>query len=84
MTIERLRTAYRATPFRPFTISLADGRKFKVNSPEFILVPPAAQRTFVVVEDEESYSIIDLLMVTSIDYGGPTSDARSNGHRKRR
>ncbi|MGE0481641.1 MAG: hypothetical protein AB7Q17_14340 [Phycisphaerae bacterium] len=76
MTIERLREAARATPFKPFSISLADGRTVLVPHPECIRVPPEAQRTFVVVQGEESYSIIDLLLVTSLDF--------SNGRTARR
>lgn len=32
MTIEQLRKAYRAEPFKPFTISLTDGRRFYVGA----------------------------------------------------
>ena len=72
MTIEQLREAVHARPFRPFTISLADGRRFRVRSPEYILLPPKAQRTFIVAESGEDYRIIDLLLVTSIDFDGRT------------
>ena len=70
MTIEQLRKAVNARPFRPFTISLADGRAFRVRSPEYIFLPPKAQRTFIVAESAEDYNIIDLLLVTSIDFNG--------------
>ena len=69
MTIDQLRKAAKAEPFRRFTVSLADGRRFVVPHPEFIWIPPKASRTFVVAEAGEDYSIIDLLLVTSIDFG---------------
>lgn len=72
MTIEQLRNAVRAEPFKPFTICFGDGRQFFVPHPEFVALPPGASRTFVVVEPEENYRIIDLLLVTSLDF--------SNGH----
>jgi hypothetical protein len=78
MTIDQLRKAARAEPFRLFTISLTDGRRFRVRHPEFILIPPEASRTFVMAESGEDYSIIDLLLVTSIDFGD------GNGKRPRR
>lgn len=76
MTIERLRTAARAQPFKPFVVCLADGRKFRVSHPECILIPPEASRTFVVAETGEDYRIIDLLMVTSLDLVKKTARRR--------
>jgi hypothetical protein len=69
MTIDRLREAAKAQPFRPFTISLADGRRLTVPHPEFVWVPPNASRTFYVAGTGERESIVDLLLVTSIDFG---------------
>lgn len=68
MTIEQLRIAVRHEPFKPFVICLADGRQFRVPHPECIMIPPKASRTFVVASRGEDYRIIDLLLVTSIDY----------------
>ncbi|MDO8631145.1 MAG: hypothetical protein Q7R41_11695 [Phycisphaerales bacterium] len=81
MTIDRLRKAVRAEPFKPFTISLTDGRRLYVRHPEFILVPPEASRTFVIAESGEDYSIIDLLLVTSIDFAGRKMPGGKNGKR---
>ncbi len=36
MTIEQLRKAIKVGQFKPFTISLADGRRFFVPHPEFV------------------------------------------------
>lgn len=83
MTIERVRQAARTTPFKPFTLSLTDGRRFRVCSPEFIMITPEASRTVVIVESGESYSIVDLLLVTSIDFGGARR-FRPNGRIRRR
>jgi len=74
MTFEQLRNAVRQQPFRPFTVSLADGRRLRVKSPEYLWIPPKAQRTFHIAGDapEDEY-IVDLLLVTSIDF------AKQNG-----
>lgn len=69
MTIAQLRDAYQAEPFRPFEICLADGQRIRVPSTEFLLVPPKASRTFVVARDPEHYQVIDLLLVTTLDFG---------------
>ncbi|MBI3461624.1 MAG: hypothetical protein HY000_00985 [Planctomycetes bacterium] len=42
MTIDQLRTAYQAEPFRPFVMHLADGRQIPVHHREFILAGPVA------------------------------------------
>ena len=49
MTIEQMRDAYTAQPFRPFTIHLADGREIPVDHPEFIMAAPSG-RTIVVYQ----------------------------------
>lgn len=82
MTMERVREAVRAVPFKPFTISLTDGRQLRVRSPEFIMVTPEASRTVVIAESGEDYSIVDLLLVTSLDFGKAKGKSASrNGHR---
>ena len=84
MTIDRLRQVARATSFKPFTLSLTDGRRFRVRSPEFIMITPEASRTVVVAESGEDYSIVDLLLVTSIDFGKAQRRARPNRRLRRR
>jgi hypothetical protein len=77
MTLEQLRMAVGAQPFLPFQINLADGREFRVGHPECILIPPQASRTFVVAESGEDYTIIDLLLVTSLAFGNGNAKTRS-------
>jgi hypothetical protein len=81
MTIEQLRKALHARPFRRFDICLADGQRFPVPHPECLLVPPQASRTFVVYSEPESYQVLDLLLVTALDF--PGGRARSNGKARR-
>ena len=83
MTIDRVRQVARATPFKPFTMSLTDGRRFRVRSPEFIMITPEASKTVVVAKSGEEYSIIDLLLVTSLDFGnGKGKRSSRNGRRQ--
>ena len=77
MTIAQIRNVVRALPFKPFTICLTDGREFYIPHPECIAIPPEASRTFIVAQGDEDYAIIDLLLVTSIDF-------RSTKTRRRR
>lgn len=84
MTIGQLREAYQARPFKPFTICLADGRKIPVGHPEFLVVTPEATRTFVVATTREAHKVIDLILVTSIDFenGKPRRSAPSGRLRR--
>lgn len=78
MTIDRLRDAYNAQPFRPFTIHLADGRRVPVVHREFIMSVPSG-RTIIVVQPDDTVNIIDLLLVTDLELKPST-----NGQRRRR
>lgn len=72
MTIEQLRNTYRATPFRPFTIRLADGRAYEVPHREFISFSPTG-RTIIVHQLDDTYGVIDLLLVTDLVVHAPMS-----------
>lgn len=78
MTIEQLRTAYRAQPFRPFVLHLADGRHIPVQHLEFIMTVPSG-RTIFVVQPDDSSNIIDLLLVTDIEFQPMVQTSGGNG-----
>ena len=69
MTIQRLLEAHHARPFRPFTIRMADGRGHLVRHPDYLAHTPAG-RTAVVLRDDDSCSILDLLLVTELEFEG--------------
>lgn len=76
MTTDQLRNVWKAEPFRPFIIHLAEGRQVEVRHPEF-LSRSQSGRSIIVHQADESFNIIDLLLVTDLKVG-------SNGHGKRR
>lgn len=78
MTIDKIREMYKAQPFRPFTIHLADGRQIPVLSQEFIMTVPEG-RTIVVAQPDGTLNILDLLLVTDLEI-----KPADNGARKRR
>lgn len=71
MTTDQLRAALRNSPFRPFTIRMADGRAFSIAHPDFISMSPAG-RTVVVYNTDDSASVIDLLLMTELELAPPT------------
>jgi len=68
ITIEQLRAALQAKPFRRFDICLADGQRIAVPHQDFLWMPREASRTFVVYYKPEAYQIIDLSLVTALDF----------------
>ena len=57
---------HQARPFRPFSLELADDQRIRVPRPEFMAFLRSG-RTVFVATGGESYKIIDLLLVASID-----------------
>ena len=66
MTIQQLRAAHRASPFRPFTLHVANGRSFLVSHPDFLSISPTG-RTVIVYEQDDSFSILDLQLLTELE-----------------
>ena len=75
MTTIELRKQHRAQPFVPFTIHLADGRAFRVPHPEWMWMSPGSGRIVVVADGKNSFDLVDLLLVTSLEVNPPSSSA---------
>lgn len=65
MTTEQFKTTLHLQPFKPFTIRMADGRTFQVSHPDFVAQSPSG-RTVIVFQPDESYSVLDLLLMTEL------------------
>jgi len=74
VTIEQLRSTHQANPFRPFTIRLADGRSLHVQHCDFLSYSPSG-RTLIVYHEDESFSIVELLLVTELEIIGAITPA---------
>ena len=66
MTIEQLRQMHQARPFRPFRVHLAGGRHLNVAHPEFLAHTPTGP-TVMIARPDESFEVVDLLLVTSVE-----------------
>ena len=66
MTVEQLRAVFRARPFRPFTLLLADGEKLQAPHADFVSQSPSG-RTLIVYAEDDSFSIVDHLLVTRVE-----------------
>lgn len=70
MTVEQLKNVLHAAPFRPFTIHLGDGRAFFVKHRDFVSRSPSG-RTIIVHGDDDSFSVLDMLLVTELQVHAP-------------
>jgi hypothetical protein len=70
MDIKGIREAVHREPFEPFNMRLADGRSLPVSHPDFIAI---SERRIIVVGADDSWSVIEPLMVDSLDYKGSLS-----------
>jgi hypothetical protein len=66
MTVEQLKSLQHAQPFRPFTIHMGDGRAFFVKHQDFMARSPSG-RTVIVYGEDDSFSILDMLLVTELE-----------------
>jgi hypothetical protein len=65
MNIAGIREALRREPFLTFSIGMADGRAFEIRHPEFVILGP---RLVTVIADEDTWSVLDPLLMVSLDY----------------
>jgi hypothetical protein len=77
MTAEQLRNVHGAKPFRPFTVHMGDGRSFRVDHPEFLSRSPSG-RTMIVHQPDDSFSVLDMLLVTELEVHPPVQSSRDD------
>ena len=80
MDIAGVRDAILRQPFEPFVLRLADGRAIPIRHREFIAV--TSRRVLLGYEDD-SWSIIEPLLIVSLDSMPPRGKG-GNGQHKRR
>jgi hypothetical protein len=76
MTAEQFRRVREANPFRPFKIRLADGRELFVPHRDFVSQSPGG-RTILVYHNDDSWSAVDLYLVTELEVLAPTDSGSS-------
>ncbi|MCE9531310.1 MAG: hypothetical protein K8T89_09345 [Planctomycetes bacterium] len=79
MTIEQMRLAREANPFRPFTIHMADGRSWRIPHRDYLSMSPTG-RTIIVYRADDSCSYLDLLLVTELTMDAPAEQTASESN----
>ena len=65
MDLAGIREALHREPFQPFSMHLADGRSLAVKHPEVVAV---GKRRLIVVQPDDSWAVVEPLLVVSLDY----------------
>ena len=73
MSADELRKCIVASPFRPFTLNVADGRRIPVMGRDFILLAPEKGRTLVVYQRDDDFDILDTMLITGVSFESAAS-----------
>jgi hypothetical protein len=65
---DRIRELMHGSPFRPFTIHLADGRMFRVEHPDYIFAAPSFGEEVLVDDGRGRVHWVAAQQITSIDH----------------
>jgi hypothetical protein len=68
MQVDELRKCIVASPFIPFTLNIADGRRIPVTGRDFILVPPEKGRTVLVYQRSGEFDMLDAMLITGVSF----------------
>ncbi len=71
MTKDVIDSSLHAQPFKPFSLRLPDGSLVPVPHPEFMVLSRTG-RTAAINTDGDKYSIVDLGLVTAVEFDAKT------------
>jgi len=77
MNRDEILAHYHERPFRPFIVHVADGRKLRVDHPEFFAI--TGQRSIVVAKPAGGIDILDAMLITGIEVPESKSRRGRNG-----
>jgi hypothetical protein len=78
MSADELRKCIVASPFRPFTLNVADGRRIPVMGRDFIRLAPETGRTLVVYQRNDEFDILDTMLITGLSFESPANSSTSS------
>ena len=80
MDIAGIKEALHRQPFEPFSMAIADGRSLPVPHPDFVAVHP---RRIIVIANDGSWSVIEPLLVASLDYETNPKKGGNGSHKRK-
>jgi hypothetical protein len=66
MTVEKIRSLLRATPFQSFEVHTPDGTAFQVPHPDFAMLSGTGRLLHVARPESDQEDIIDIALITDI------------------
>jgi hypothetical protein len=83
MTADQIRTFSDATPFVPFRVHTASGKWVDVPHPDFMHLSPSGRR-LIVDKADDTFEVIDVLLVTSVETLSRDGSRRRRGKKSSR
>lgn len=84
MTSAELRQALTTDPFRPFRLHFGSGRVLGIENPALVVVSDTGRTAVALKPKSDAFSVIDILLVESIEFDDPTGNGtprQRNGRR---
>lgn len=72
-----IREALLQRPFKPFVMSLADGRQLNVRHPEYVAV--SARHLLFINDQDEAITWVEPLLVVTLDFSNEPAGKTGNG-----
>ena len=71
--IQKLRKLLASDPFQPFTVALADGRRFDIRSPDMIWMPGDGHGGLHIFVPEKDWIVsVNIMLLASVEFAAPT------------
>jgi hypothetical protein len=74
---DRIRELLHTAPFRPFVIRMVDGKKHKIDHPEFVLAPPNKVQEVIVMEQNGRVHFVSTVLVSRIETDSDDAQKRA-------
>jgi len=69
----RIRELLRAIPFHPFVITMADGREYRIDHPDFVLAASTDIPQVTIEEPDGTIHFLSALLITSVESVSPVA-----------
>ena len=67
MTAAELKQLLHATPFRPFTVYMANDKPFAIRHPEFAVLTPIGRTLILLHTDDDAFDILDVPLIARVE-----------------
>lgn len=78
-TVQAIRAALRATPFRSFVIRLTDGRSYTVPDPRYLFVSPGGRRVLFFRPEDDAMTVLEPPFLRALEIVASPAETQGTG-----